>query len=224
MVGSPRYYERGVSAATTRPTPTATFLIRKLRFDVQTAKLDVIFPERREPKEDQRVAWGVVVQAFRPGRFADWEPCFTADRVLETGRKEIQSWRQLAGRRGAWRDEDGNEERALLTTFEHEPVINAEWRFDLSSSGRLIFTLDGFSRFAHSDLYKGILPIRIRTELAYAPIPMGHYKESTCRKQLAGLGIEDRFKFREKDGVSYLVPLNYPQPPGALAKRARTEF
>lgn len=223
MVGSPRD-ERSISAATTRPTPTARFQIRKLKFEVQTAKLKVFFPGRRGPKEHQRVAWGVVVQAFRPGRFENWEPCFAADQVLETGRQEMQSWRQLAGRRGAWRDEDGNEERALLTTFEHEPVINAEWRFDLSSSGRLIFTLDGFSRFAHSRLYKGMLPIRIRTELAYAPIAMGHDKESTCRKQLAGLGIADRFKFRKKDRVSYLVPLDYPQPPGALAKRARTEF
>ena len=201
-----------------------TLKIRTLKFDVQVAKLQPFFSGRFDPTVERKLAWGVVVQARRPGRYADWEPCFTADQLLETVPNEVESWRQLVGRRGTWRDEDGTEERGSLLTFEHEPVVNAEWGFELSPAKRLVFVLKGFSRFAHSELYKGLLPISIRAELAFAPIPMRGSKEPTCRKELARFGIADRFQFAVNHGTSYLVPQGYRQPAGVLSKRARTEF
>jgi len=207
-----------------RATSWGTLKIRTLKFDVRVAKLQPFFAGRPEPRMAPQLAWGVVVQSGRPGRYADWEPCFTATRLLESIPNEIQSWRQLVGRRGTWRDEDGTEERGSLLTFEHEPVVNAEWGFELSPAKRLVFSLKGFSRFAHSDLYNGLLPIRIRAELAFDAIPMRAAKESTCRKELARFGITDRFKFAVNRGTSYLVPQGYRQPAGVLRKRARTEF
>jgi hypothetical protein len=72
--------------------------------------------------------------------------------------------------------------------------------------------LDGTSRFDHPGGYEGMLPVHLEAELEYRAIPMGNRKEVACRKRLTRFGMKDPFDFNVHNGVSFLVPTNYPNP------------
>ena len=58
-----------------------------------------------------------------------------------------------------------------------------------------------------------MLPIHLEAELEYPSIAMGRKtKEAACRRQLARFGIKDPFDFKVENGVSYMIPTNYPNP------------
>jgi hypothetical protein len=189
------------------------FTISDLKFDIQSATLEPFFDDPSdEPLKNHRLVWGVVVTAMqKKGKQAGWNPRFTSERLLETKPKEIETWRELAKYAGTWDDASEDEERALLTTFEHEPVINVKWSFALSVAGRLSVTLDGFSKFNHPGGYKGLLPIHIDTELDFAPIPMGEMSKAACKRQLVQFGLSDPLEFRVDDDISFLDLTDYPR-------------
>jgi hypothetical protein len=192
----------------------AELTISDLKFEVVSATLQPFFDDPADqPLKNHRLVWGVEVEAEqKKGKQADWHPRFTSERLLETKPKEIKTWSELASRTGAWGDAEEDEERALLTTFEHEPVINVKWRFGLSPSGRLSITLDGFSTFNHPEGYAGLLPIHIDTELDFSPIPMGEMSKTACKKQVVQFGLTDPLEFRVDDDIAYLDLTGYPRP------------
>jgi hypothetical protein len=189
----------------------AKLTIKQLDFELVSARLEPFLDDDpREAAKNHRFVWGVVVEAkAKEVAGATWEPSFTSERLLETKPNELGSWRDLVGRSGGWTD---NEEMGLLYVFSHEAVIDVAWRFERGKSGRLLFILDGKSRFNHSAPYKGLLPVHVEAELEHAPIPMGpKTKEAACRKPMARFGIKDAFDFKVDDGVSYLIPTDYPR-------------
>jgi hypothetical protein len=194
-------------------------IIKDLRFEIVTARLEPFIRDREDsPAASHRFVWGVVAEA-KAKDVADstWIPSFTGESLLETKPLEIESWRNLAGRHGEWRDDD---EMATLYTFSHEPIVDVRWRFELGKSGRLVLVLDGKSRFDHSGGYKGMLPVQLETELEYRHIPMAKRKEAACRKRLARFGIKDPFDFNVENGVSYMIPNNYPSGGASRSSRA----
>ena len=122
---------------------------------------------------------------------------------------ELGSWEDLVGRHGEWTDDD---EMATLYTFSHEAMVNVGWRFERAKSGRPVFILDGKSHFDHPGGYKGLLPVHIEAELEYGSIPMAKRKEAACRGRLTRFGLKDPFDFKVENGVSYMIPTNYPNP------------
>lgn len=186
----------------------AKFTISDLSFRIRSARLEPFFEDPpEEPVSEHRLVWGVVIEAESDEDVANWKPTFTAERLFETEPREIEGWKDLDGRQGAWSDDD---EMALLSTFEHEPLYDAEWSLAVAPSGRLLFKFKGRADFNHPGGYTGRLPIEIETELDFTPIPSGTADEDECRKQLAQFGITDAFEFRVIDGVSSLIPVHYP--------------
>lgn len=189
----------------------STLTISDLKFDVISANLDVNFAHKEAPPKDHTLAWGVTIRADqKKGPQKSWKPKFTGEDLIETKPKELKSWRDLAGRQGSWA-EDHNE-RGFLYTYEHVPVVDVTWRFELAKSGRLAIVVDGFSDFNHGDGYQGKLPLHLEAELDFVRIPMRKDSKTVAMKRRAEFGLTDPLEFRIEDGVSYLIPTDYPHP------------